>query len=318
MSGTCIISFDCEGKWGLIDNLLPYHESHFTSLNIYQAYKTILDALEEKNFSSTFAFVGAFTMEKEHFLSNWSERLKNSKEHQVWLNHYITNPHESMDSSWFCPELIPLVRSYESQAHEICSHGFTHLSWDVSDINALHVEIEGIIDWYTEHSISSNTFIFPRNIIERKELLSNFGIDAYREKIKNKNSSPLLSRFFQLLSEFNINAKSAYPSKCIDKPIPILGEHFLNWRHGIRKLVPIKVTTLRFQSALEHAIKTNGVINLWSHPHNFISGQNQIDLFVSCLNILEKKYKQGDVQVLTQKEYVNQTYPQFLTKVDES
>jgi len=318
MRATCIISFDCEGKWGLIDNLLPYHESHFTAFNIYKAYKAILDALEEKNFSSTFAFVGAFTMEKKYFFDHWSEKLKKSKEHQIWLNNFITDQQESIDSSWFCPELIPLVRSYENQIHEICSHGFTHLSWNVSNIGALLIEIEGIIDWYKQHSISSNTFIFPRNIIERKELLSNFGIDAYREKIRNESPSSLLNRFFQLLSEFNIYAKSANHSKFVSKPIPILGEHFLNWRHGLRKLVPMKVTNLRFQSALEDAIKNNGVVNLWSHPHNFISGQNQIDLFVSCLDILEKKYRQGDIQVLTQKEYINQTYPQLLKKVDAS
>ena len=68
MSGTCIISFDCEGKWGLIDNLTSYHADHFIPSNINKAYIEILKALDERDFSSTFAFVGAFTMEEDYFI----------------------------------------------------------------------------------------------------------------------------------------------------------------------------------------------------------------------------------------------------------
>ena len=305
MSGTCIISFDCEGKWGLVDNLTSYHLTHFTPLNINKAYLEILTALDEREFSSTFAFVGAFTMEEHYFLDKWSEKLKSSNAHQKWLENFP-------DSSWFCPELISLVRSFDSQDHEICSHGFTHLAWDTDDINALNLEIDGILDWYSLHSISSQTFIFPRNIIKNKDLLSRFGVNAYRNKISNQYSIHGFERLMQLLNEFNIFAQLRSVSLSQSLPISIPGEIFLNWRSGLRKIIPMNITTRRLGSLLDNAIQNNGVINLWSHPHNFISGDKQIDLFQDCLDVIAMKVQSGDIEVLTQEQYIKKQYATLL------
>lgn len=308
MMGTCIISFDCEGKWGLMDNLNSYHDVHFTSENINKAYKGILDALQEKNFAATFAFVGAFTMNGDYVREEWLPRLLNSEPHQSWLKNFLNRENVSNDSSWFCPELISLVRSYENNQHEICSHGFTHLPWDTKNIEALLLEIDGILEWYRIHSVSSNTFIFPRNIIQNKELLAKFEILAYRNKAPYKSSIPGLKRLKQLFDEFNLNIKSSPVVTNLQTPLPIPGEIFLNWRSGIRRIIPINVTIRRFESVLDHAIENNGVVNLWSHPHNFISGDRQHELFHSCLDVLNKKVKSGDMQTLTQEEYVKKNY----------
>lgn len=309
---TCIISFDCEGKWGLMDNLTIYHDANFTSENFSKAYKDILNSLEKRNLSATFAFVGAFTMEENYFREKWLSVLLRSDQHKEWLNNFLKKYETSQDSSWFCPELIPLVHSSMNGSHEICSHGFTHLPWDSKDFDALLIEVEGILDWYKIHSITSKTFIFPRNIIKNKELLSKLNVIAYRNKVIKKSFLPKVERLSQLLSELNMNIQSSVQSTDVDTPIPIPGEIFLNWRNGIRKIIPFKITVNRFEAALDHAIRNNGVINLWTHPHNFISGDRQLELFNSCLDILERKVKFGDIQVLTQQQYVQKNHNEFL------
>ena len=59
MTGQCIISFDCESKWGLMDSLNDTHDQIFSSQNINQAYIDILSILKHFDLPATFAFVGA-------------------------------------------------------------------------------------------------------------------------------------------------------------------------------------------------------------------------------------------------------------------
>ena len=74
----------------------------------------------------------------------------------------------------------------------------------------------------------------------------------------------------------------------------------------------MNITTRRLGSLLDNAIQNNGVINLWSHPHNFISGDKQIDLFQDCLDVIAMKVQLGDIEVLTQEQYIKKQYATLL------
>ena len=45
MPGIFIISFDCEGKWGVADILNSHHEHYVTNERLNQAYRNILNIL---------------------------------------------------------------------------------------------------------------------------------------------------------------------------------------------------------------------------------------------------------------------------------
>ena len=176
MTGQCIISFDCESKWGLMDSLNDTHDQIFSSQNINQAYIDILSILKHFDLPATFAFVGAFTMSETHFRKKWLEKLRESREHNHWLEPLYRDLGSANAQEWFAPELVQLVLEHNQRKHEVCPHGFTHLAWNNPSPQALRLELEGIADWYALHNILPSTFIFPRNIIANKDLLLNLDL----------------------------------------------------------------------------------------------------------------------------------------------
>ena len=68
MTGKCIISFDCESKWGMADNLSSVHDEMLTNENLIKIYQELIQLLDAYNMPATFGFVGALTMESKFFL----------------------------------------------------------------------------------------------------------------------------------------------------------------------------------------------------------------------------------------------------------
>jgi hypothetical protein len=60
-----VLSLDCEGKWGLADQISDHHVRYFTSENLRRAYGDPLALFEKWEVPATFAFVMAFTLAKE-------------------------------------------------------------------------------------------------------------------------------------------------------------------------------------------------------------------------------------------------------------
>ena len=68
-----IISLDCEGKWGMADNLKPYHHECLTDAALARAYERLVRLFGGYQVSATFAFVMAFVLtpeEREQFSSD--------------------------------------------------------------------------------------------------------------------------------------------------------------------------------------------------------------------------------------------------------
>ena len=81
--------------------------------------------------------------------------------------------------------------------------------------------------------------------------------------------------------EFNIFSRAQQHCSPGDsgQPVRIPGGIFLNWRWGGRKVVPINVTLKRWSYIIADAIQNGGIVHLWSHPHNFIDG-DQMDILL--------------------------------------
>ncbi|RPF74847.1 MAG: glycosyltransferase [Rickettsiales bacterium TMED289] len=302
MTGRCIISFDCESKWGMADNLSFLHEEKLTEDNLILIYKDLIIILDSYNFPATFAFVGALTMSPKYFLDNWYDQLKSSPSHAKWLKKFFQDVDNKNLTGWFCPELLNIV-SRSSMSHEICSHGFTHLAWKSATPESLEIEARGIEDWSQQNNIKPTSFIFPRNQVGNRAFLNKINVKGYRDQPKYLSSSSIIPRIKALISEFNIYPNSQHHN-FYKNFIAIPGGFFLNWRSGLRKLIPITYSVMRFKNALNHAAKNNGTINLWSHPHNFITGRKQFIFFKKCMIALKEKVDSGDINVLTQAEYL--------------
>lgn len=305
MAGTFIISFDCEGKWGICDHLNGQNNKTFTNENLVAAYRELLRILEEKEIKATFAFVGAFSMSPDEYHSHqdWFSNELLNKNTQKWLAPFKESVKQKKYEGWLCPEAYDLTLN--SPNHEIASHGFSHLP--LGENYARKDDFLREMDLVTRcGKLKGNdlkTFVYPRNLIGYRNNLSQFGFSGYRASKPIKSSIPVFRKFDNFMDEIKFSSPGQSHSPKGDF-IEIPSGYFLNWRHGFRKQIPLKLTLRKWNNLISHAIENDKVVHLWSHPHNFIDGDNMYYLFEEILDSAAKAIKRGQMENFTQKEYV--------------
>ena len=135
--------------------------------------------------------------------------------------------------------------------------------------------------------MSSNQFFTKQGPFPLKEII---------EKIKCPSNSKV--------DEFNIYERSQTPKRNNDI-VNIPSGYFLNYRYGVKRNIPLYITKKRWQNALKHAIDNKKVLHLWSHPHNFILGNNQFKLLTTILEMVKEAADDNKIFIMTQNEYCN-------------
>lgn len=298
MTARFIISFDCEGKWGIADEGSLYHQPYFTNKNLLAVYEKLIALLDQYAMKATFAFVTAFTFSKEQYHECRHEFKEVLIDGKPWLAEFNKEINAGNYEGWLVPECFNLVKA--TKVHELASHGFTHLPLDEHSISLEDFQHEmNMIKKYAPcQGRTDLTLVYPRNRIGYTAHLPGYGFIGYRALLK----TPQPTRVFSLVRELNIFAH-ADRWGVNSMPIPIPPGRFLNWRNGVRKKIPIKLTLQRWQHMLNDAIKNKGILHLWSHPHNFINGDNMFILFEEILKIVSAAQKRGEINNITQQEY---------------
>ena len=294
-----ILSFDCEGKWGMADDPAMASNNPISSDSLTNAYTQIFDILERHRIPATFALVGLFAGGYEQYVHSRGVFLE-SEPHRNWLQIPERSFAAGHFDGWFYPELIDQIKARRN--HEIASHSFTHLPlYNVGVMEeSFLTEMKFVNQWKEMNSIDLSTFIFPRNQIKFQDRLNDFHFDGYRQcDIQN---SAYANRFRILQDELNIGRKSDKHSVSA-KPIAIPPGTFLNWRHGPRRVIPKWVTLNRWSNVLDHAIASGSVAHLWLHPHNLITARGQVELFEDAISRVAKAQKSGLIESVTQAEY---------------
>jgi hypothetical protein len=292
MTGTLIVSLDCEGRWGMADHdeMLGQHPIGDTNLRL--AYEFLFETLERLNIRATFAVVGLFVAGKNE-AEDYIHQTSTDPVSQGWL----TKPRKAIKNGqtdgWFFEDLPNLV--LESGKHELASHGYSHLPFTSSaftSVNA-HRELNAMRDLASRKGWNIRTMVFPRNQITHTDLLGEYGIQKYRASQENHS---LAGRALSLVSEFNIFSQSDEPPL---NDNTVSAGRFLNWRSGPRRLVPARVTVQRWKSILRHATKNDGCAHLWFHPHNLITGTAQRELVTNVLELAGASVRSGDLHSAT-------------------
>ncbi len=294
-----ILSFDCEGKWGMADDPAMASNNPINGDSLTKAYTQIFEILERHKIPATFALVGLFAGGYEQYLESRGELL-DSEPHRNWLEVPERSFAAGNHDGWFYPELINQIKA--RGIHEIASHSFTHLPlYNVGVMEeSFLTEMKLVNQWKEKSSIDLSTFIYPRNQIKFEDQLSDFDYVGYRQcDIQN---SAYANRFQILQDECNIGRKSDKHSVSA-KPVAIPPGTFLNWRHGPRRVIPKRVTLKRWSNVLDHAVASGGVAHLWLHPHNLITARGQVELFEDAILRVAKAQKSGLIESVTQAEY---------------
>jgi len=296
-NGTVTLSFDCEGKWGMADISTGWDVS-LTRNNLLKAYEFMLKTLQEYNISATFAFVGAFTESREMFIEEVLPLLT-SKNYSSWLNNSIERIIDKEDEGWFMPELLSLVKEYD--IHEIATHGYTHIPFNMLDIDDVKIELGLIESWAKKHNIECQSLVYPRNIIEHQDLLSKFGIFGYRD-IPNIFANFLVPKLFKTLLEEVLIFKEAQNIE-VSKPAKIPGGVFVNWQFSFRKYIPELISMLKYKSMIRDAKLKCRVAHFWLHPHNLITSPSTKNLFKKLCEEIAVQRDEMSLDVKRQNDY---------------
>lgn len=294
-----ILSFDCEGKWGMADDAAMASNNPINGDSLTKAYTQIFEILERHKIAATFALVGLFAGGYEQYVDSRGELL-DSEPHRDWLKVPERSFAAGFQDGWFYPELVNQIKARGN--HEIASHSFTHLPLHNGGVaeKSFLTELKFVNQWKAQNSLELSTFIYPRNQIKFEEQLSNFDFLGYRQcDIQN---SAYANRFQILQDECNIGRKSDKHSVST-RPIAIPPGTFLNWRHGPRRIIPKWVTLKRWSNVLDHAVFSGGVAHLWLHPHNLITARGQVELFEDAISRVAKAQNSGLIKSVTQAEY---------------
>lgn len=297
---TLILSLDCEGKWGMADRLRPYHHSQLTSPNLVGAYQKLLALFASYEIPATFAFVMAFTLtraERSQFPVLDPSRDPKDK----WLGHYWRCIEEGLADGWHEPDAFELVRA--AKVHEIASHCFCHRplgDWSITPAGARQ-ELADAAAAALIKKIELKTLVFPRNEVGNLKEVRQAGYIGYRCQLPRPGGTR--GKAAALLDEFNVAAGPQPSLGPVDGLVPIPSGHFFNWRFALRRMVPPAVTRARWRSQLRQCVRRGGVVHLWLHPHNLLTGPGTAEVLSDVLADAARLRDRGQIQVLTQKAY---------------
>jgi len=294
MPATFILSLDCEGKWGVADHLTAGHRRQLSDSRLRKAYRSVLQLLDEYELPATFAFVGAFTQSRTSFARIQPEIEALAHHAPAYLQPALRDIAETAGEGWHGDELVDMVAAART-AQEIALHGVTHVPWTSVDADFARAELRLLPSLQGPVSASA-TFVYPRNQVAHVDVLAERGFAGYRM------ARPRRSRAASLLAEFNLAAEPELPRRS-----PAITEipagFFLNWRSGLRALVPPAVTIARARHLLDAASRCNGIVHYWLHPENIASAPPTLDLLRRLVREVAARRDTGDCQVLTQLGY---------------
>jgi len=301
---TFIISFDCEAKFGMADNLTAYQRRVITNAASNDVYRRLLAMLDEFGLKATFAFVGAYTLSYPEVMDIRKElRDVMMPGGRRWLEEFWRDFTAGRTDGWLNPEAMELVKKHGG--HEIGSHGFTHAPLSVDRVSFDFFRHELIMAMKVARSkgVNIQTIIYPRNQVGYTPLLPALGLTGYRAALRVDYEN-FNRRVWNITSEFNFNQPSQPHSTLSDCAIAIPSGYILNAHNTTpRRAIPRRTTVRRWCSIIDHAIAHGQVAHLWSHPHNFITDPSLFTIFRSILQHAAPRVRGGELGTLTQDEY---------------
>ena len=250
MSGTAIISLDCEGRWGVADHLTHEAAAGLTNARLREAYRQITDLFARVDLRATFAFVELFTRPASRETTELVRDLAEELPYLASAARGLAAGEEGWIGDW-------ALEMAGGGRHEIAFHGSTHVPWTDLSREQARREME------LARPERRQTMVFPRNRVAHLDVLAEFGCRAFR------GSREFPSRAQSLLSEFDLRTPSQQrPEMGERQPVELPSGVFVNWRSGLRRLVPTQVTRQRARNLLDHAARSGGVAHFWLHPEN--------------------------------------------------
>ncbi|MEU6696864.1 hypothetical protein [Pseudonocardia sp. NPDC046786] len=303
MTARFVLSLDCEGRWGMADRLTPGLRDALSDQPLREAYRGLLDLLDEFRMPATFAFVGLFSLDPRLMRELHPGVRELARHFPDYLGPALAELESPAAQGWHGDWAIEATRGAR-MPHELALHGATHVPWDHPAMTAdlARRELALIHDAGIPLTSEATTYIYPRNAVAYPEVLEEFGIVGYR------TARGRHSRIGSLLSEFDLTAPPD-PDLEPSWPVRVPAGYFVNWLSGPRRAVPRRISVARVRNLLTRAADTGGVVHLWTHPENLATAPATLCLLRALLREVARMRDAGRCEVLTQAEYCRRLTP---------
>jgi len=290
-----IVSVDCEGLWGLADTI-GKSTSAINEESLSWAYTNMIEAFAARDIPATLAFVSLFASDHAYALDGL-RAIAHLKSHRDWVQPALAALDRGDAQGWLLPLSMHGIKSLG--LFEIASHGYTHLPLGSHPDaqSAFQVEISGVSAWEERHGLQCQTYVFPRNQVAKFP-------ERTGDKWLGFRDANMPSSFLgRAINEVNLWRQSQSFTTTAT-PMSIPGGQLMNWRKGFRRLIPERLSVLRWRSILRHArMHPKRVAHLWFHPHNLITGANQLDLLETLLDEITALRNCSELEVVTQVDF---------------
>jgi peptidoglycan/xylan/chitin deacetylase (PgdA/CDA1 family) len=261
--GAFVISIDTEMAWGL--NHRPERPYRYDDERRH--LDRLLELFDRHDIPATWAVVG-------HLMLDRCEPVGGVKHPEIvrselegpagdWFDADPCTDAER-DPTWYAPDLIERIRS-ASAAHEIGSHGFSHIraSDPGCSRETFDAELRAAVAAAAARGVTLRSLIYPRNGVGHVDVLVEHGILAYR----GRRPSPA--------------RPGTIWDRAIDRTVgsertavrPVSEDGIWNFPATILYDVDIRPRTWRLwirqvERRLDQAVERRSLFHLWFHPHN--------------------------------------------------
>lgn len=266
--GTVVLSIDAELAWGFHD--LPNPPTRRIEA-ARPAWEQLLAALEKHSIPATWAVVGHL------FLTECDGSHGTHPTAPDWFARDPGGTAEDHDN-WFGPDLIRGIQNAETP-HEIGCHSFSHVEFgsDETTHEIAVAEIESSIKAAASMGVPLHSFVFPRNNVGYRSVLSSYGFTCYRGNRPDRWFDALPTpRAGKLLDATIVRTAPPLVHPTTDEYglINLPASLDLFGFEGIaRSLVEPAVgdpVVRQAKAGIERAVTEDGVFHLWLHPNNLL------------------------------------------------
>lgn len=292
-----VLSIDAELGWGFVDNPEPPSD-RVKGARI--ATHQLIDLFEYWNIPATWAMVGHL------FLDACDGQHENHPGDSDWFRNDPGGDEKSAPT-WFGRSLVSAIQESHVD-HEIGSHSFSHMEFGAPYMTkaAAEAEVSKSIKLANRMGIEIDSFVFPRNNIGYRDILTKHGISCYR------GVSP--SRWYD---ESSIGKVGKGYSFVLGKSGPPIINPYID-NYGLVN-IPSSMAVFSFEGAVRSLVKpvvgdpvvrqarrgleqlsseAGGVLHLWLHPNN-ITGQRDLNRVDSILREIHRYREELNLDVST-------------------
>lgn len=297
-TGTVVLSVDAELGWGFHDLTNPPADR----INgAREGWRTLLSLLERHGIPATWGVVGHL------FLDECDARHPTHPAPDFWFENEL-HGWLSRDELRFGHELIKAIASSPID-HDIGAHTFSHVRFDREWVTEeiVRCELESSIEVASSFGIEQKSFIFPRNAVGYRSLLSEYGFRTYRgHRPEQLGPNGPLEKLFTTAfpSQLPLSQPTVDEFGLVNIP-PSL--YLFGFQGPVRRTLETVWTdpiVRQARGGIARAIENDGIFHMWLHPNNIVA-ERDVRRLESIFSFIERHEGDG-LQVSTMADVANE------------